>query len=700
MKLIQNILIASASICALVSCSKNEAPAPIFPIPNANQIEWQQMETYAFVHFGLNTFNDLEWGFGDTPASTFDPTNLDPDQWARIIKAAGFKGIILTAKHHDGFCLWPSKYTEYSVKNSPWKGGKGDMVRELIDACKRNNLRFGLYLSPWDRNHADYGTPAYTEYFQNQIKELIEEYCDSTDLFEYWFDGANGGDGYYGGAREKRSIDATTYYDYSRAVATIHGRHPAAMIFGGTEPSIRWVGNEEGWAGETNWSPFTEGGHYTEAQWGMPDGAMWLPAECDVSIRPGWFYHPREDHQVRSLSHLVDLYYMSVGRNANLLMNFPVGLDGLIHPIDSARIMEWRHTLDEQLAVNLVKTKGVTASSSSDRGRGYKASRAIDGNWDSYWATDDSVSTGEITIKLKEPQNINRIVLQEYIPLGQRVASFAVDYLDSANRWVPIATRDTMSTIGYKRIIRFETALASSVRVKFLESRGPLTINNIELYMAPALMTEPTIMRSGDGMVKLSGALGAELRYTTDGSEPTVESRLYTELFMLAKGHVRAIAVDPTYGKKSGVSARDFDIVTTQFSVIAPVVSAGPVGGTKDGKRSSAAAAFDGDVYTAYYLPEKSNELCVDLGAEYEILGVTYAPDPNRWGSGPISKYKIYVDNVEVASGEFSNIKANPIEQRIIFDKPLRGKRLRLVVEATADGAARASVAEFAPITK
>lgn len=695
MSRIFTLLISIVGSVAMISCGKADAPAPVLPIPTQNQVDWQKMETYAFVHFGLNTFNDLEWGFGDTPASTFNPTNLDPDQWARIIKAAGFKGIILTAKHHDGFCLWPSKYTEYSVKNSPWKDGQGDMVRELIDACKRHGLRFGLYLSPWDRNHADYGTPAYTEYFQNQIKELIEEYCDDVDLFEYWFDGANGGDGYYGGAREKRSIDATTYYDYQRAVNTITGRHPVAMIFGGTVPTIRWVGNEEGWAGETNWSPFTEGGHYTEAQWGMKDGAQWLPAECDVSIRPGWFYHPREDHQVRSLSHLVDLYYMSVGRNATLLMNFPVGLDGLIHPIDSARIMDWRHTLDEQLATNLAGNRGVTAKGSNTRGRGYKAHRAIDGNWDSYWATEDSVTTGDITINLDKLQNVNRILLQEYIPLGQRVAQFSVEYLDSADTWHPISTPDTMSTIGYKRIIRFETARAKAVKVNFLESRGPLTINNIELYMAPTLMVEPTITRSGIGLVTITGAPGAELYYTTDGSEPTVSSTLYDKPFVLGKGVVRALAVDPTFGNISGISTRSFDITNDKFNVTAPAQAAG------DMLQSAARAAFDGTPYTAYYMPvEKANKLSVNLGGAYTIEGFTYAPDPNRWGSGPISKYKFYVDGKLAKEGEFSNIKANPIEQRVLLDTPIQGSAITFEVVEVADGSKNASFGELAPITK
>lgn len=681
------LLLTGAVALGTVSCQKKgEAPAPVYPIPTQAQVNWQKMETYAFVHFGLNTFNDLEWGYGDTPAETFNPTNLDAEQWARIIKAAGFKGIILTAKHHDGFNLWPSKYTEYSVKNSPWRGGKGDMVRDLVNACRKYGLKLGLYLSPWDRNHADYGKPEYTEYFHNQIQELISEYCDSVELFEYWFDGANGGDGYYGGARERRSIDPNTYYQYERAVEFIHSKFPDAMIFGGTEPTIRWVGNEDGWAGQTDWAPYKPGDN---PHYGSPDGTEWQPAECDVSIRPGWFYHAREDQSVRSLSHLVNIYYQSVGRNATLLMNFPVALDGRIHPLDSARIMEWRHTLDEQFKTNLLS--GIKPTVGNTRGTDFRAAYITDGDWDTYWATEDTVKTGTVEFAFDRVTPVNRLLLQEYIPLGQRVAKFGIEYLDTLGAWQPVETQDTMTTVGYKRIIRFETTAARGLRVNFLESRGPLCINNIEAYLAPVLMEEPSIRRNGKGSVFISAPTGAEIHYTTDGTVPTAKSPLFREPFQLAhKGTVKAISVDPTLGTVSPVASRTFDITTAGFKVLRPA-----------GEKAS--AAFDGNPGTAWYMPltkAKGRELVFDMGGTYTVTGLTYAPDANRWGSGPVSKYRIYVDDKEVASGEFSNIKANPIEQVVTFAEPVMGSRVGFVVDATADGASSASFAEITVLTE
>lgn len=680
----------------LSACQTTPPPAPVFPLPTSNQIEWQKLETYAFIHFGLNTFNDLEWGYGDTPASTFNPTNLDCDQWARIIKAAGLKGIMLTAKHHDGFCLWPSQYTDYSVKNSPWKQGKGDIVKELSDACRKYGLKFGIYLSPWDRHHADYAYASYVDYFHNQMQELLSNYGE---IFEYWFDGANGGDGWYGGSCEKRNIDARTYYQYEKARQTIQQLQPQAVIYGGTCPDIRWIGNEDGWAGETNWSLYNleAQNFFSELTYGMPEAEQWIPGECDVSIRPGWFYHPREDHQVKTLAHLVDLYYCSVGRNANFLLNFPVGRDGKIHPLDSARAIEWRKTITAELNQNLLKHAKAEAQNTRGNSREYAPSHTTDGNWDTYWSTDDSVSQALLTLSFPGKQSFNRLLLQEYILLGQRVIAFQTEYFHEG-QWHPLETTDSMTTIGYKRILRCKTTEAEKIRIHFTRSRGPLCINNIEAYLAPPLLTEPIISRRADNTVLIqNGDPETQIYYTTDLSTPTSSSALYDPAhpFKLnRKGTVKAIAYSSQNGLQSPLSSRRFDIPRNGFQLINERQLAGKDKALIPGLLQNSQLMFDGNDYTAFYLPAKAKqEILIDLGKTYRLNGFTYTPDQRRGGRGVITHYEFYVGNRLVSSGEFSNIVHHPIEQHIAFP-PVKGQRIRFFA-CQVQGNQRAGIGEF-----
>ena len=469
----------------LTGCQSVSAPEAILPVPQEKQVNWQKMETYAFVHFGLNTFNDREWGYGDSDPKTFNPARLDCEQWVQTFVNSGMKGVILTAKHHDGFCLWPTQLTEYCIRNTPYKDGKGDIVRELSDACKKYGIKFAVYLSPRDRHQANYGTPEYVDYFYKQLHELLTNYGD---VFEIWFDGANGGDGWYGGAKDARTIDRKTYYDYPRAYKMIDELQPQAVIFSDGGPGCRWVGNENGFAGATNWS-FLRAGEvypgypkYRELQYGHADGNQWVAAECDVSIRPGWFYHPEEDDKVKTVDQLTDLYYRSVGHNATLLLNFPVDRNGLIHPTDSLNAVSFHLRVQKELADNLLSSAKVSAS--DERGGQFKVRAVTDGKYDTYWATNDGVTTADLTFTFSQPTKMNRVMIQEYIPLGQRVKSFVVEY-KKGDQWLSVKCNEETTTVGYKRLLRFEMIETEELRIRFMDARACLCINEVGAYYAP-----------------------------------------------------------------------------------------------------------------------------------------------------------------------------------------------------------------------
>lgn len=463
---------------------RTKAPPPIAPVPASNQVEWQQRETIAFIHFGMNTFHNLEWGDGSAPASDFRPSAIDCEQWARVLSEAGMKEVILTCKHHDGFCLWPSQFTDYTIAHSPYKNGRGDVVKELSEACRKYGLKFGVYLSPWDRHQAFYGSPAYVDYYYSQLHELLTRYGD---IYEVWLDGANGGDGYYGGAREKRTIDRRTYYHFDRARQMVSALQPHAVIFSDAGPGCRWVGNERGYADATNWSFLRSKDVYVgydkaeELTTGHPDGDAWVPAECDVSIRPGWFYHASEDSLVKSPDELMEIYYRSVGRNGLMLLNVPAGPDGRIHDADIRSLMGFRARLKAELGHNLLR--GASVKASDVRGDQFAAARTVDGQYDSYWAPRDGVTRATLTLTLPQATAINRLMLQEFIPLGQRVRRFHVDY-QLNGRWVPVNPGEATTTVGYKRLLRFPTIRTRRLRITIDDARACPCINEIGAFMA------------------------------------------------------------------------------------------------------------------------------------------------------------------------------------------------------------------------
>ncbi len=431
-------------------------PKPYGALPSPRQLRWHAMETNAFLHFTVNTFTDKEWGYGDEDPNVFNPIRFDADAIVAGVAEAGMRGVILTAKHHDGFCLWPTATTKHSVRASGWRGGNGDVVREISEAARRRNLRFGVYLSPWDRNNPAYGTPAYIGIYRAQLTELLTGYGP---IFEVWHDGANGGDGYYGGAREKRTIDKRKYYDWPRTWDLVRELQPDAVIFSDVGPDVRWVGNERGIAGDPCWATYDpvapDGGPAApgdvrdkESPNGHRHGSHWMPAECDVSIRPGWFWHERENARVKTTAQLIDLYYDSVGRGATLLLNVPPNREGLLSPEDVASLKGFgeyrRSTFKKDLAAEARVARTPEA----------------------------------ITYELRHPATFRVIRVREDIRYGQRIDSIAIDRW-SGNDWQEFAAA---TSIGPRRLIRLEKPVtAARLRLR-LQSSAPPLVNEFALF--------------------------------------------------------------------------------------------------------------------------------------------------------------------------------------------------------------------------
>lgn len=443
---------------------------PYATLPSPRQIRHHMRMFYGFVHFSINTFTDKEWGYGEESPALFNPTDFDANQIAGVAAKAGMTGLILTCKHHDGFCLWPTATTTHSVANSPFRGGKGDVVREIADACRRHHIEFGIYLSPWDRNSALYGTPEYvTNIYRPQLRELLTNYGS---LFEVWFDGANGGDGYYGGARELRRIDPAAYYDWTETWRIVRELQPDAVMFSDIGPDVRWIGNEQGIAGNPCWATLHVGdtvpgvADHQQLNRGDRDGATWLIPECDVSIRPGWFWHESEDDKVRSGKNLSDLYFQSVGRGATFLLNLAPDRRGQIPDQDIASLSDWKTHHDATFAHN--------------------------------WASDavfspapvDGLHTAQtVVVTLPEPRRINVVRLREDLRWGQRVDAWELDaWID--DKWQTISVAQA---IGAQRLVRFLEVTTDRFRLRITASPVEYpALSEIALFFEPLYVESKT----------------------------------------------------------------------------------------------------------------------------------------------------------------------------------------------------------------
>lgn len=499
------LLLSNVSIAQekhhFTAIDENDSPQEIIRkaahiVPTERQLRWQKLELTAFFHFGINTFSNREWGDGKEDPKIFNPEKLDAEQWIKTVKEAGFKQIILTAKHHDGFCLWPTKTTNHSVKSSPWKNGNGDVVREVSEACKKHEIGFGVYLSPWDRNAASYGTDDYNEFFEAQLKELLTQYGK---IDEVWFDGACGE-----GANGKKQV-----YDFLNWYSIIRELQPQAVI-AIMGPDVRWVGTESGKGRNTEWSVIPSNqtdqflimknsqqdliykplGNMMEDDLGGREaissakGLLWYPAETDVSIRPGWFYHAYEDLKVKTPKELLDIYFTSVGMNSVLLLNIPPDTNGLINEHDVKSLQGFKQLMDETFGENLA----LGAQISSPNGIDEQA--IIDQNDHSYYTTKDNDTSTYIDISLPEKRTFNLLMLQENISIGQRVENFQLEYLASNGEWKQVASG---TTIGYKRILKFETINAQKLRLKILSSRLNPTISELGLFYLKPIPDETNL---------------------------------------------------------------------------------------------------------------------------------------------------------------------------------------------------------------
>jgi len=592
-----------------------EAPKPYGALPSERQLKWHEMEMYSLIHFTPTTFQNKEWGYGDAPVSVFNPNNFNADQIAKAAASAGFKGLISVAKHHDGFCLWPTATTAYSIASTPWKGGKGDMVKDFMNATHRAGMKFGVYLSAWDRNDTRYGSPAYAEAYRAQLTELMSNYGE---LFTSWHDGANGGDGYYGGRNEKRTVDRTTYYEWEEKTWPIVRKlQPMAMIFSDVGPDMRWVGNEKGFAAETSWATITP--RSINGQKPVPgvvddsnlptgdrDGKYWIPAECDVPQRPGWFYHEDQNDKVKTPQQLFEIYLKSVGRGANMNLGLAPMPSGQLHEHDVRSLAAFGKKVAQTFRINLAAGATLKATNIRANSKTFDPVNILDQDRYSYWASDEGVNNPILEINLAGIKEFDIIRVRENIKLGQRIDSIRIDVW-KGDKWLPLAKA---TSIGANRLIKLDQ---------------PVKANKLRLQVfAPVV---PTV--SDFGLFKE-----------------------FDEVFAAFESKSKVLPRSSYQIERSATFQNAFD---DKASTIGTMNTVG-----------------DGVIFSL----------------KNEVSGLGYLPRQDGKTAGIPTKYELYTsedkkDWTLLKAGEFANIKANPIQQKILLDKPIRTQYLKFVPKET-----------------
>lgn len=678
-----------------VTAQKVSAPAPYGALPTEAQLRWQETEQYVLVHFTPTTFQNKEWGYGDADPKIFNPKKFDANQIVNAAKAGGFKGVIFVAKHHDGFCLWPTKTTAYNISASPFRDGKGDMVKEFEVAVRKAGLKFGLYCSPWDRNNEDYGKPEYVEKYRNQLRELYTNYGK---LFITWFDGANGGDGYYGGKKENRNIDRATYYGWDKTWAISKELQPEAVIFS-DNGEVRWVGNERGFANETSWATFTPepiagktvavpGETDSEkAQSGTRNGKYWKPAECDVPLRDGWFYHADQDDKVKSVSELFEIYCKSVGRGACMDIGIAPNTDGLLHNNDVKALKDFGDFLKQTFSNNLAESAVITASEiRGDNQIFYGTKNLTDNDRYSYWATNDEVKKAFVVLEWDKEHTFNIIRLRENIKLGQRIEKVEIDAFMNG-KWKKISEA---TSIGANRLVRLPNYISTSkLRIRIVESPVCIALSDIGVFKEPEQLALPKIKRSKDGMVSIvTESAVNQIHYTTDGTEPTSKSPVYETAFpFLNSGEIKA--------KSFGIDMKSSETVIQSFNVSKKdwKIAAVTFENQEKGKSSN---AIDENAETVWSTIDSSlaiafpQSITIDMNQEMTIASLSYLPRKN--GTGGIVKnyeWQVSIDNqnwITVAEGEFANIKSNPVEQNITLKTATKARYIKFIGKSSIEG--------------